>query len=324
MKLVLNRLEMDGFQTHKGRSEISFKNGVTYIRGDNRVDPKKADSNGSGKTTILNAICWALYGKLPSNAEADEVVNWEKPACHVYLDLEDLKIWRNRTPKKSTVKIQVKGGEEEQGDIPVINKRIQSILRVSFKTFCASLVFTKTSSAVQFIRCTPSIRSEILGEFVDSTPFRLAATAVSDDIKAHSNETSTLSESVRHQERELEILNKELTEFNATIQNNEQIHKNNVAKLKDKMEQARAKIKTLEMLLMTQPEDAMKAVDERRVGIQEELGRTEMALLELHAKLGSVRSKLSLGEPCPACLRAVDRDTLVARSSTVADTQSEI
>src|ERR1039458_6520079 len=115
---------MDGFQTHKGRSEITFNAGVTYIRGSNLVDPRKADSNGAGKTTILNAICWALYGNLPSGVGAEEVINWEKNACHVYLDLGDLKVWRNRTPKKSVVKIQVRGGEEEQGDIPVINKRI--------------------------------------------------------------------------------------------------------------------------------------------------------------------------------------------------------
>lgn len=50
--MKLNRLRLVNFRQH-ARTEITFDTGVTAIIG----------ANGSGKTTILEAIAWALYGQ---------------------------------------------------------------------------------------------------------------------------------------------------------------------------------------------------------------------------------------------------------------------
>lgn len=48
--------------------------GLIAIQGINEDDPS-ASSNGAGKSTIFDAICWGLFGKTAKNEAADEVVN---------------------------------------------------------------------------------------------------------------------------------------------------------------------------------------------------------------------------------------------------------
>jgi len=60
MKLI--RLELDNFRQHL-HSAIDFEDGVTGVIG----------SNGAGKTTILEAIAWALYGSPALRGNNDSV-----------------------------------------------------------------------------------------------------------------------------------------------------------------------------------------------------------------------------------------------------------
>jgi DNA repair exonuclease SbcCD ATPase subunit len=63
--------------------------GIVLITGANRDTPK-GDSNGSGKTTILDAICWCLWGETTSGLAGDEVVhNSIGKDCVVALTLTD-------------------------------------------------------------------------------------------------------------------------------------------------------------------------------------------------------------------------------------------
>ena len=55
--MILERLVLDNFRQFKGRQEIVFSDlkerNVTIVHAE----------NGFGKTTILKALLWALYGR---------------------------------------------------------------------------------------------------------------------------------------------------------------------------------------------------------------------------------------------------------------------
>jgi len=48
--------------------------GLVLIQGENQ-DDTSADSNGAGKSSIADALCWALYGVTARNVSGDEVIN---------------------------------------------------------------------------------------------------------------------------------------------------------------------------------------------------------------------------------------------------------
>ena len=60
----LNKLVMRNFKKFR-RAEVEFQDGLTGIVG----------SNGAGKSTIVEAIAWALYGNRASSIKRDFIRN---------------------------------------------------------------------------------------------------------------------------------------------------------------------------------------------------------------------------------------------------------
>ncbi|MEB0029136.1 AAA family ATPase [Undibacterium sp. RTI2.1] len=63
--------------------------GLMLIQGENE-DDTSAKSNGAGKSSIVDALCWALYGTTAREVTGDDVVNeTAKKNCSVSVVLED-------------------------------------------------------------------------------------------------------------------------------------------------------------------------------------------------------------------------------------------
>lgn len=58
------------------------------IVGENRDTPGM-DSNGVGKSTLLNAISWAIFGKIPSDAEVGDVIRKGQKRCRIIYEMMD-------------------------------------------------------------------------------------------------------------------------------------------------------------------------------------------------------------------------------------------
>lgn len=70
------RLELDG-------------RGLLLIQGENKDDPS-AKSNGAGKSSIPDALCWAIYGVTARDVSGDAVVNkTAKKGCRVEVFIRD-------------------------------------------------------------------------------------------------------------------------------------------------------------------------------------------------------------------------------------------
>jgi DNA repair exonuclease SbcCD ATPase subunit len=87
--------------------------GLLLIQGDNK-DDSSADSNGAGKSSIADAICWALYGVTARGVSTDAVVNkTAKKDCRVEIHLTDgadaykvIRYRKDSTHKNTTLVLQ--------------------------------------------------------------------------------------------------------------------------------------------------------------------------------------------------------------------------
>lgn len=107
--MKIKKLEISNFLTI-GKASLDLDDrGLLLIQGINEDDPS-ATSNGSGKSSVVDALCWALYGVTARDVSGDAVVNkTAKKNCHVGVIVGDGdKQYRiNRYRKDATHKNQV-------------------------------------------------------------------------------------------------------------------------------------------------------------------------------------------------------------------------
>jgi len=180
MKLL--DIAIEGFMGFTGAVKLALDSlGLVHIAGANEDDPAN-DSNGSGKTTILEALTWCLFGEgLPrpsGNSEqgvrADEVLNdRRKKQCYVRVNLEDedgtaygVARWRKYKgegdSRQSSGVMLVVGGEPIQSlDEKETNRLICLKLGLDRDIWCRGVVFGQEAS-FNFCEATAKDRTAIL------------------------------------------------------------------------------------------------------------------------------------------------------------------
>ena len=119
------------------------RNDLTLVLGENLDLGGDGSRNGTGKTTIINALSYALYGQALSNIRKDNLVN-KTNAKHMLVSLDfhingtDYKIERGRKPNvlKFYVNNEHKAAEDEaQGDSRETQDAIERIIGMSHDMF---------------------------------------------------------------------------------------------------------------------------------------------------------------------------------------------
>lgn len=134
-----------------GEAHINLNDkGLVLVQGIND-DDSSANSNGAGKSSVTEALSWALYGKTARGEGGDSVVNkTAKKDCRVELDLLDgentIRIVRHRKHKEhknSTLVYLV----SEAGELAPLHKGtevetqsiITEIIGCSYDVFCSAV-----------------------------------------------------------------------------------------------------------------------------------------------------------------------------------------
>lgn len=76
--MKLHRITITNFRSFKGEQTFHFPDepGLYFMQGVNALEPR-LEANGSGKSTIWEALLWCLYGKTSRGLKAGDVCNWD-------------------------------------------------------------------------------------------------------------------------------------------------------------------------------------------------------------------------------------------------------
>lgn len=194
--MKLNKLIINNFGPVKEATLYLADKGLVSIEGRNE-DGIGADSNGSGKSTIINAILWCNYGEAGKKIKADSVVNDKiKKDCYVTSEWQEedrnYRITRYRKHKvgKNSVKVEI---ETDEGwkDITIagataVQNQINEILGQDFLTFQASC-FAQQDESLDIPAMTDKGLKELLEKvlpFEDlNGQYEIASKQVSDQVK---------------------------------------------------------------------------------------------------------------------------------------------
>lgn len=143
--MKITDVEIENFLTiGKARLRLGDR-GLLLIEGDNRDDPS-ADSNGAGKSSIADAICWCLYGTTARDVTGDAVVNrTAKKGCVVEVRIVDggdeYLVTRTRKPNiLKVIKLTAAGSVDlSKGTEKETQEVINRIMGCSHEVFVASI-----------------------------------------------------------------------------------------------------------------------------------------------------------------------------------------
>ena len=176
MKVIFNSVSIEGFLS-VGEATINFNNrGMVYVQGRNE-SPGNQESNGSGKSTIFEAIIYALTGSTLRGAK--DVVNryYPKGYCQVSLDLtvDEVNYIVTRTrnhPTSGNNLFIIKNGEDISGGKL---RRSESILEQEIGTlttaFISNVIILGQGLPNKFTNLGPMDRRNRLEEYSQSSEF---------------------------------------------------------------------------------------------------------------------------------------------------------
>lgn len=156
-----------------GHTELDLQNrGFCLVSGQNNCTKDNALSNGSGKSNLLNAICYALTGETITGVKTNlKNINVEEHDCWVQVDFaygkDLLSLTRYFSPRsdlkifKNDIDLSGKGIRESE-------KKLQEILPELNKDFIASCVILGQGMPNKFSSFSPSGRKDLLEKLTKS------------------------------------------------------------------------------------------------------------------------------------------------------------
>jgi DNA repair exonuclease SbcCD ATPase subunit len=204
--------------------------GLLLLEGVNEA-ASSASSNGAGKTNLMEAIAWCLFGKTSKEVAADEVVNNQvKKDCRVQVYLEDGKelyyVARFRKHKDHGnellfKKVMAHSGEEMNltgVDMAETQKKIEDFLGCSFTLFCNS-IYCSQQNLRPFSLFTDKQIKEVFMEALDLGRFMEALTNVRAEKSSLDAEISKLFGRQARLDEELSEAKKRLESYTANERN---------------------------------------------------------------------------------------------------------
>ena len=167
---------------------VNFKNELTLVLGENMDLGSNGSRNGTGKTTIVNALSYALYGNALTKIKLGNLINkTNEKGMLVSIEFSknniDYKIERGRKP--NILKLYVGGvaveDDDTQGENRETQKAIEDILGLSHEMF--KHIVALNTHTDPFLNMKVSDQRDIIEELLGITLLSEKATALKELIK---------------------------------------------------------------------------------------------------------------------------------------------
>ena len=246
-------------------AEIDLDNrGLVLIEGKNKTN-EAFQSNGSGKSSLLDAIVYAIYDTTSKGVKADDVVNnIENKNTAVILegvrgeDIIRIERYRKHSKNKNKVFLFLNDKDISEKSVRDTNEVIEKIVGVDYNTFINSVLFSQGNGAGRFSTATDKEKKEILENLVNLNIYADAQEIAKQKVKEKQEE---INENIRNTER----LNWELSNVDMMEQQDKENYEQTKGMIQKEMDNIANKTEELSEYArnyFTPVEDAKKEIEE--------------------------------------------------------------
>ena len=211
----LHSLHLINFLSHVDTT-IEFSRGLTMLYGQNLDYAHANRSIGAGKSSILEGVSWALWGRLPRRCVKNEVVTNNTDGCVVelllYDDNDSLSITRSKSIKGAE---KVEAAWNGQTILEPVQENLERIYGISFDVFCNTCFIGPQSDVATFFTADPATRAATLGALLNDGPFQEAAKRVSDEMAILEDDRKRLSVTIENLDQATQQLTADIQRLHA-------------------------------------------------------------------------------------------------------------
>ena len=301
---------MINFRTIRWKNFLSTGSQFTEIQLNKNTTTLIIGENGAGKSTILDALCFGLFGKAFRNINKAQLINSINQK-HAEVQIEfsvgkkDYKVVRGIKP--NTFEIYSDGEMLNQdADARDYQKYLEDqILKLNYKSF-TQVVILGSASFTPFMQLPAAHRREIIEDLLDIRIF----TAMNDVWKEKISETRSL---IDNKENEIDLVKEKAKLQQDYIDKLEVDREKKTKEIEDLINNAGNEIKRLADIIdakVVEKDDLQKTIEDER-----DVKKTEKQLETLQSKLRDRRQKVEdeIGfyhenETCPTCNQGLETD----------------
>ena len=315
---------MINFKYVRWKNFLSTGNNFTEIQLDKNPTTLIIGENGAGKSTILDALCFGLFGKPFRNISKMQMVNSINNSSTVVevefkIGTVEYKVIRSIKPNKFEIyqnNILINQDANARDYQKILE---QQILKLNYRSF-TQVVILGSSTFVPFMQLKARHRREVVEEILDIQIFstmnlilKQRIKIILDDIRENDYQYELASEKISFQENHIADLkdNKEkiIQQKQTLIQNNKKEISNRSISKKD--------IETQNENFLLSIEDKSK-VETKSAKLKD----IQSTLVEKHKTHTSMISFFEKNKDCPTCEQHIDelfKTDMISKKKTDAD-----
>ncbi len=303
------------FKKISWKNFLSTGNHPIEVKLDERSTTLIVGQNGAGKSTILDALTFVLYGKSFRKINKSQLINTtNEKNCEVDIEFSvNSTDWRIiRGIKPNIFKIYKDGEELNQSSHAGDQQKWleQNVLKMNYKSF-TQIVILGSSTFVPFMQLNGSSRREVVEDLLDIKIFSAMNNLIKEKIRFVREEVRTFElkkESLKDKSEMQESFIKELEEQG----------KNNIQEKNDKI-----KVLGIEVDTHMEHNEILESNSDELIKKQESLSGAGNKLKKLNNLRGKITQKVATitkehkffteNTVCPTCTQSIEEDFRVNR-----------
>lgn len=325
--MKITKLSATNFLSFKDLDLALDDAGLTLVEGENQ-DDESTQSNGSGKSAIVDALVWCLFGTTLRGYESDEVVHRRAGKdCLVEVTLRDatnavdyvVSRARRHATLKNTLRVLDKscGVDLSKPDTKETQLVVEQLLGCTLKTFLTSVVFGQ-DRAYRFSSLTDKEQKEILDEVLGVGRFADACQEARQEQRERSDAAETIRRELQRVEDDLEREQTNVAEMRAK-DDKFQLDKEYAVKTeRAKLREAEAQLAKLDATDVDASKKKVEKAKKKEEEAWSRLREQEQSLSSARARSGvaeekatelasRVRDHSALSGTCPTCRQDIDQ-----------------
>jgi DNA repair exonuclease SbcCD ATPase subunit len=311
------------FRKLRWKNLLSTGNIFTEIELDKENTTLIVGENGAGKSTILDALSFVLFGKAFRKINKPQLLN-SITQKGLLVEIE-FTIGVNNYLIKRGIKPTV--FEVYQND-NLLNQTAESkdyqeilekhILKVNHKSFC-QVVVLGSASFIPFMQLTPAQRREVIEDILELEIFTTMNTVLKSKISEHSNEISKSNSDRRVIEEKIKLTKEHLLQ----IQNNNEEIINEKKILIEETEEKISKLQDVYLELENNTKKLNNSIQDE-ITISKKINKLSQLRHQIEAKRAVLDKDiefLNKHEGCPTCKQIIDSEF---KSKTILEKSKEV